>query len=127
MAQNMSDSERELMKIIWENGGSAFYAEIADRLAENGSTWNKNTVITLLSRLVEKGLLRTSKFGRRNEYKALVSREEYQTGQTENLVDKVFEGNVKGLVANLIRRDMLTPQDYEELYEFWKKGEMQDE
>lgn len=122
VAQNISESERELMKIIWENGGAAFYAEIAETLALNGNTWNKNTVITLLSRLVEKGLLRTDKFGRRNQYTALVSQEEYQTGQTESFVEKIYEGNVKGLVATLIKKEMLTPQDYEDLYEFWRKG-----
>ena len=31
MAQSVSDSEFELMKIIWESGGSAFYAQIAGR------------------------------------------------------------------------------------------------
>ena len=75
MAQSVSDSEFELMKIIWESGGSAFYAQIAGRLAAEGNTWNKNTIITLLSRLVEKGMLRTDKFGRRNRYTALLSQE----------------------------------------------------
>lgn len=88
MAQSVSDSEFELMKIIWESGGSAFYAQIAGRLAAEGNTWNKNTIITLLSRLVEKGMLRTDKFGRRNRYTALLSQEEYQAGQTESFVEK---------------------------------------
>ena len=86
MAQSVSDSEFELLKIIWESGGSAFYAQIAGRLAAEGNTWNKNTIITLLSRLIDKGMLHTDKFGRRNRYTALLSREEYQAGQTESFV-----------------------------------------
>ena len=107
MAQSVSDSEFELMKIIWESGGSAFYAQIAGRLAAEGNTWNKNTIITLLSRLVEKGMLRTDKFGRRNRYTALLSQEEYQAGQTESFVEKIYEGNVQGLLATLIKRKCL--------------------
>ena len=58
MIQQVSDSELELMKIIWENGGMALYADIMEKLAQTGRTWQKNTVTTLLSRLVEKGLLK---------------------------------------------------------------------
>ena len=53
MIQQVSDSELELMKIVWANGGSALYAQIMEELAKTGRTWQKNTIITLLSRLVE--------------------------------------------------------------------------
>ena len=45
----ISDSELELMKIIWSQGGTALYAAIMDRLAAAGNRWQKNTVITLHS------------------------------------------------------------------------------
>ena len=78
MIQQVSDSELELMKIIWANGGKALYAQISDGLTNNGYTWQKNTIITLLSRLVDKGLLKVNKIGRRNEYSAVVSEQDYQ-------------------------------------------------
>ena len=118
----ISDSELELMKIVWAAGGTALYAQIMESLAAAGRTWQKNTVITLLSRLVEKGMLRTSKIGRRNEYSALVSEEDYQTAQTQNLLNKLYEGSAKGLVSTLIQRDLLSAEDYEELRRFWEKG-----
>ena len=71
--QQVSDSELELMKIVWASGGTALYAHIMEELVKRGRVWQKNTVITLLSRLVDKGLLKTSKIGRRNEYTAVVS------------------------------------------------------
>ena len=57
MIQPASDSELALMRIIWSAGGQAQYAYIMEELAQSGRPWQKNTVITLLSRLVEKGLL----------------------------------------------------------------------
>ena len=110
------------MKIIWENGGMALYADIMEKLAQTGRTWQKNTVTTLLSRLVEKGLLKTNKMGRRNEYTAIVSEEDYQADQMKCFLDKFYEGNAKGLVSTLIQREMLSPEDYEELKKFWEKG-----
>ena len=120
--QQVSDSELELMKIIWAKGGTALYAQIMEKLMEEGCTWQKNTVITLLSRLVEKGLLKTSKIGRRNEYTAIVSEGDYQADQAQAFLNKLYEGNAKGLVSTLIQREMISAKDYEELKQFWERG-----
>lgn len=124
MVQQVSDSELELMKIIWANGGKALYAQISDGLINNGYKWQKNTIITLLSRLVDKGLLKTNKIGRRNEYFAVVSEQDYQATQTQNFLEKLYEGDAKGLVSTLIQRDMLSEQDYEDLRRYWERGKM---
>ncbi len=123
MIQQVSDSELELLKIIWAEGGTALYARIMEVLADMGNTWQKNTVITLLSRLADKGLIQTKKIGRRNEYTAIVSEEDYQTAQTQTLLNKLYEGSAKGLVSTLIQREMLSAGDYEELKKFWESGE----
>ena len=127
MIPQVSDSELELMKIIWSEGGKALYATIMERLADSGKTWQKNTVITLLSRLAEKGLLETRKLGHRNEYTAAVSEADYQAAQTKTLLNKLYEGSAKGLVSTLIQTDLLSAEDYEELRQFWEKGRRNDE
>lgn len=124
--QQVSDYELELMKVIWANGGTALYAEIAEALSAKGRNWTKNTIITLLSRLVDKGFLKTNKIGRRNRYTALVSEGTYQIEQTEQFLDKIYAGNVKGLVAALIQNDRLSAADYEELKAYWEKAGEED-
>ena len=122
MAQQIADSELELMKIIWARGGTALYAELMEELMARGCAWQKNTVITLLSRLVEKGLLGTSKIGRRNRYTALVSEGDYQAAQAKTLLDKLYQGSARGLVSTLIQSDLLTPRDFEELKKILDEG-----
>ena len=117
----ISDSELELMKIVWSAGGTALYAQIMEALAETGRGWQKNTVITLLSRLTDKGFLTVRKLGRRNEYAAAVSEAEYQAAQTQVLVNKLYSGSAMGLVAALIRQEAISPGDYEELKRFWEE------
>lgn len=121
--QQISDSELELMKIVWASGGTALYAQIMEELAKAGRTWQKNTVITLLSRLVDKGLLKTSKIGRRNQYAALVTQADYQTAQARTLLNKLYQGSAKGLVATLIQGELLSPADYEELKQYWEESQ----
>ena len=122
MIQQISDSELELMRIVWARGGTALYAHIMEDLEKAGRTWQKNTVITLLSRLVEEGLLRTSKLGRRNQYTALATEADYQAAQAQTLLNKLYEGSAKGLVSTLIERELLSAADYEELRSFWRDG-----
>lgn len=120
--QQVSDYELELMKIIWANGGTAMYTEIVEGLAAKGSSWTKNTIITLLSRLVDKELLKTNKIGRRNKYTAVVTENNYQADQTLAFLNKIFEGNTKGLVSTLIEKELITAAEYEELRDYWKGG-----
>lgn len=117
----VSDSELQLMHIIWDLGGRARFAQVMDVLEGRNSPWNKNTVLTFLARLVDKGLLSTEKFGRRNEYIAQVSQQDYQASQAKNLVEKVYRGSAKGLVASLLQSDSLSQQDLEELRQFWQE------
>ena len=79
-------------------------------------------MIVILSRLINKGFLSAKKIGRHNEYTTLVSEAEYQTVQTKNFLDKIYEGNAKGLVSNLILGDLLTDEEYEDLKKMLEKG-----
>lgn len=123
--QQISESELVLMRIIWGNGGRALYSYIMEELEKEESAWKKNTVLTLLSRLVEKKFLKTDKIGRRNEYLALVSQEEYQAMQTYHFVDRIYAGNVKGLVSTLLQQDIISSDELKEIEQYWqaKKGE----
>ena len=121
--QQISDYELELMKIIWGNGGTSMYADIFSALEAKGTPWTKNTIITLLSRLIDKGLLEISKTGRRNIYTAIVSENKYQADQTTRFINKIFEGNTTGLVSALIENNFLSPSDYAELEKHWKEGD----
>ncbi len=121
MAQRISESELVLMKIIWKNGGAALYSLIMEELEKDKNEWKNNTVLTLLSRLVEKRFLKVKKIGRRNEYVAAVTETEYQTMQTHSFLDKVYGGNVKNLVSTLLRQDILSSDELKEIESFWKE------
>ncbi len=123
MIQKISDTELEIMKIIWANSEKAtLFPYIMEGLAARGKPCQKNTLIVLLSRLIDKGFLSARKIGRRNEYTTLVSEMEYQTAQTKCFLDKIYEGSAKGLVSNLIMGDLLTDEEYEELKKLLEKG-----
>ena len=119
MPQQISESELVLMNIIWKNGGTALYSFIMEELEKEKNEWKKNTVLTLLSRLIDKKFLKTNKIGRRNEYAALVTQQEYQAMQTHSFLDRIYGGNVKNLVSTLLQEDIISSGDLKEIEDFW--------
>ncbi|EAD2032285.1 BlaI/MecI/CopY family transcriptional regulator [Listeria monocytogenes] len=119
--KSISKSELEVMKIIWDFGRAVQYADVAGKLEEKNYSWKKNTILTFLTRLVEKNLLSVKKVGRKNEYYALVSEKEYLERQTETFVEDIYEGDVKGLITNLVQNDLISPDELEDLQQFWKR------
>ena len=124
MIPQLSDAELEIMKIIWGNRSQEVtrFPYIMDGLAARGKPWQKNTLIVLLSRRINKGFLNARKIGRRNEYTPLVSEAEYQAVQTKHFLDKIYEGNATGLVSTLISGDLLTDEEYGELKKLLERG-----
>lgn len=120
--QQISDSEMEVMRIIWNNGGSAMFAHIMNALEEKDREWKAKTVLTFLARLIDKGIISTVKHGRNNEYIALISAQDYLTEQTKTFVHKVYGGNAKHLISSLLKQDFITSKDMDELKKFWEEG-----
>ena len=118
---HISDSELEIMQILWNRGGSALFADIMTALSADNKRWKPNTALTLLARLGEKKAIYIVKHGRINEYVAQYTSEDYLTTQTRTFVDKIFGGDAKNLVASLLSQDYIDPNDMAELEQYWKE------
>lgn len=73
LARVLGDLEARLMEVLWEHGQGSVQ-EVCSRL---GYDPNYYTIITVLNRLVDKGLLRRRKVDRAYVYRAAVSRDEF--------------------------------------------------
>ena len=92
------DSEIKVMDVLWREG-EAQAKHIAAVLGETIG-WNVNTTYTLIKRCIEKGAIERSEPG--FVCRALVSREQVQEQQTQELVDRVFGGSTDQLFASLL-------------------------
>lgn len=116
----ISESELEIMRIIWEHDAPMTVTQIRTE-AEQRLKWEPSTIKTLLSRLLQKGAVsRIQEDGQRvYHYAALISKEDYGQESADKLIDKIFKGSAKNLVAALLSSNKLTKSDIEELYEIW--------
>ena len=92
------DSELKVMDVLWREGDLPAKA-IARTLTEEIG-WNVNTTYTLIKRCIAKKAIERSEPG--FMCRALVSKEQVQQEETQELIDKVFDGSADKLFASLL-------------------------
>ena len=121
LAPKISDSELEVMRVLWRAGDALPVTEIRETLQKSRG-WEATTVKTLISRLVTKGVLKQEKHGV-YYYSPLISEEEYNDWATHDLISRVYHGSARDLVAALVRSDGLTQADIDELRDLFRLEE----
>ncbi len=109
---NITESEYEIMKVLWKNERALSLGEIMGAL---GDKWARNTVGTLLVRLGEKGAVRAEKCGKSNLYYAIMKEKDYSMSETKSFLSKLYEGSIGNLVACLYENKELSNEEIESL------------
>lgn len=124
--QKLSETEMEVMQIIWAFDHPVTSSELLDIFArEKGKVWKGQTIATFLARLIEKGVLTSIKQGRANLYKPRMSQEEYRRQEAKSLLETLYEGSVKNFLAALYDGKELTKDELTDLKRWFaeKAGE----
>lgn len=119
--QKLSDTEMELMQVIWECTPPVTSTELLGLFAQRGREWKAQTISTFLSRLVDKGALAVTRHGRTNKYEPRVSPEDYKLMETQHVLDGLYQGSVKNLISALYDGDKLSDKDIAELKKWFSE------
>ena len=85
------------MELLWETSPRTS-AELCAAL-ERTRRWKRATVMTLLGRLIAKGVVNTEEEGRRWSYAAAVPRESCVAQETRGFLDRLFKGALLPMVG----------------------------
>ena len=118
LAGKISDSELEVMRVMWQAGDALPVTEIRRRLQPLHG-WEGTTIKTLITRLTAKGALLQEK---RDVfyYSAAITEAEYNRCATESLIRKLYQGSAGKLVAALVKDRGLSEEDMAELRALFK-------
>ena len=111
--KRLPDSEFEIMNIIWDLKDPVDREEIEEKLYKKHKI-ALTTLLTLLSRLSEKGFIRIEKNGRRSSYHAIVSRKDYLSSQSTSFFRQLCGSDVN-VFANALCSSELTKEELAEL------------
>ena len=120
MLKRLSESELDVMWVVWRAQEALDTGEVARRLQKG---WKIQAVQVVLGRLVKKGYLSCEKIGRLNYYTPLVAEADYRAAETETFVEKLYRNSPKSLIAALVQSQPLSKEDLEEIRALLDRGE----
>ena len=118
--KKLPDAEFNVMKVVWANE-PPITTNIIMKQYGNKAGWKKQTAISLLLRLVERGFLRTEKTGKERTYFPLVRKEEYLKFETGNFMEQFHDNSFLSLVTAMYDDKSLTDAEVDELLKWAKR------
>ena len=103
------ESEYRFCLILWEH--EPVSASALAKLCHEQLLWKRTTTYTVIKRLGERGVLKNDN----GIITSLVSKEQVQAAEIDDLVDKKFEGSLPTLVAAFTKRQDLSDADLDEI------------
>ena len=105
------DSELKVMAVLWRDGDVP--AKHIAKLLTEELGWNVNTTYTLIKRCIKKGAIERSEPNFMCH--ALVSKEVVQEAETNDLINKIYDGSANNLFAALLGKKKIFAEQIERL------------
>ncbi|HEX3028303.1 MAG TPA: BlaI/MecI/CopY family transcriptional regulator [Clostridia bacterium] len=103
------DAEYRFMNIVWEHSPVSGMELV--KLAYEELGWKKSTTYTVIRRLCERGAIKNEN----SIVYAQVHREQVMREETEEHIDKVYEGSLKLFFTTFLQKEKLNKDEVEEL------------
>jgi BlaI family transcriptional regulator, penicillinase repressor len=110
----LSDAERDVLKALWEQGERPV-RELLEVFTAQGRQWAYTTLQTLLTRLVSKGYVESTKAGNALNYRANITREEFLQERLSVLAEDVCDGTTSPLMLALVEGGKLSTAEIDQL------------
>ena len=110
----VSDAELEVLKVLWAGGGMTV-RDVAAALRKQRRKLAYNTVLTLLSRLRDKGYVDADRRETAHSFRAVVTRDGLLGSSLAALADRVCDGTASPLLLALVKDQRLSQDEIAEL------------
>lgn len=109
MPVSLGSVQLRIMRVLWEEG-EATARRITDVMGES-STIAHSTVQTLLRQLEAKKAVTHEMRDRTFVFRPLVAESEVSRSAAQDLLSRVFQGSISGLVAHLLESEKVSPDE----------------
>jgi BlaI family penicillinase repressor len=109
----ISESEWLVMRVFWRRP-KATAKDVVKEL-ETHARWKPKTVLTLINRLVGKGVLGHTKEGRAYLYYPKIDEQECVRTESRSFLERVYGGAVHPMLAHFVHEARMTEQEIAEL------------
>lgn len=120
---SIAETEWKVMEVLWKDSMLTI-GEIRRALADTG--WSDSTIKTLVRRLHKKGAVGIDDTQGQYRYFAIVKEKECKIKEVRRLVDRIYNGSLRMMMANLVSQSSLSEKEREQLMEIIEKMEEDD-
>lgn len=117
----LSEAEWKVMCLLWQEAPQTMM-QITSHFKET-TGWTKHTVMTFLRRMEDKGAIHHEEGERAKLYYPDIGRDEAAEQETEEFLDKVFDGRMGLMLNTMVERKALSREEIAELYEILRRAE----
>ena len=111
--RELSQAEWNVMESLWQEApkiGSRIVADLSESVG-----WSRSTSLTMLKRMVDKGLIACVDGDGIKKYRPLVDRKEAVTKETKSFLDRVYKGSISMMLSAFTKESKLSAKEIEEL------------
>ncbi len=112
--KDLGTGELEILSVLWDEGPCTV-RQVLDHLHAAGRNIAYTTVLTVLTRLENKGFVASDKKAVAYLYRPTVTRERVRKSRLRSLVSELYDGAAGPLVLQLIKSEQFSPEEIEEL------------
>ena len=109
----LSDREWTVLDALWETGGAELGTVVSILLPDTG--WNRNTVLTYLTRMEAKGLVSIDKSVSPHLYRATLDRESCRKKERQSFLHRVYSGSAGDLIAAFLKEETISAEERDKL------------
>lgn len=111
---SLTPAEWHVMECLWDKS-SCTGREATDYLSHSVG-WSRSTILTMLRRMQEKGLISCYEENGVLTYAPLVKKEEAVLSETQSFLDRVYHGSMSMMLSAFTKKQPLTEDEIAELY-----------
>jgi BlaI family penicillinase repressor len=116
---SLTQAEWSVMECLWE-AGPLTGREVVQHM-EQSCGWSRSTTLTLLSRLENKGALKSVAAEKGPKvFSPVLRREDAALEETKDFLNRVYQGSLSLMVSALTKKQALPREELDELYELLK-------
>lgn len=118
---SLTPAEWNLLECLWEKPNCT--GREAVEYLQRSVGWTRSTILTMLHRMTEKGLIACETVEGLKHYSALIERETAALQETEGFLDRVYKGSISLMMSAMTRKQQLSQEEIDELYAILREAE----
>ena len=117
IVKKLGEAELEIMQVIWKADAPITSSFILKELQERRK-WQLSTLMTSLSRLVDKGFISCDRTTGNNLYSSIISENDFKAKESKSFLETLYNNSIQNMFATLYSNKAINDSDMNELRKF---------